>query len=127
MRTGTTGSSPLFRFAVLALCAAALQGIPLLFSRIEGDGGVVLYLICLYAVMPLCALLIACWAGLGGVPPLAACLPIGGALLLFPVYNSPGMGVLCILLSLVGCVAGQEWRRRKSEMKGKHHGGKRKS
>lgn len=118
-------NAPALRFAVLALAALALQGLPFLFTLLEGDAGAALYFIHLYAVIPLCALLIPLWAGLGGVHPLAACLPIGGALLLLPAYQSPGMGLLCAALSLVGCVAGQEWRKRKNGRKGKHHGGKR--
>lgn len=117
--------SPWLRFAVLLLWAAVLQGIPILFSLPEGDRGMALYLLHLYAVIPLCALLVPFWAGLGGVHPLAACLPIGGALMLLPVYQSPGIGGLCILLSLIGCVAGQEWKKRKAGKKGGHHGGKR--
>ncbi|MBQ9263651.1 MAG: hypothetical protein IJ189_05505 [Clostridia bacterium] len=119
-------SVPLFRFAALVLCSLALQGIPFLFTRMEGDGGVLLYLIHLYAVLPLCALAAPFWAGQGGVHPFAGCLPIGGTLMILPVYESPGMGLLCILLSLIGCVAGQEWEKRKNPKKGKRHGGKRK-
>ena len=123
--TGKGGARPWVRFAVLALSALALQGIPLLFMALEGDGGVLLYLLHLYAVLPVCALLVPFWAGLGGVHPLAGCLPVGGLLLALPVYQSPGTGVLCIALSLLGCVAGQEWQKRKNGRKGKHHGGKR--
>ena len=119
-------ASPILRFIVLALCALALQGLPFFLMRLEGDAGAALYFILLYGVIPLCAVGIPLWAGLGGVHPLAACLPIGGLLLLLPVYQSPGIGVLCVALSLVGCVAGREWAQRKEEMKGKHHGGKRK-
>lgn len=121
-----TAASPLVRLLVLMLLALILQGIPLLLARLEGDAGAALYLILLYGVLPLCAFWVPLWAGLGGAHPLAACLPIGGLLLLLPVYQSPGVGVLCVALSLVGCIAGQEWAKRKEEMKGKHHGGKRK-
>lgn len=114
------------RFAAVAVSALALQGIGGLSLLTEGDGGVLLYAACLYVLLPLCAVLIPFWAGLGGTHPLAACLPIGGALLLFPIYQSPGMGLLCILLSLVGCTAGREWAQRKNQRKGKHHGGERK-
>lgn len=125
MRRKDGKSSPWLRFAVLVMCAAALQGLPFLFPWPEGDRGVLLYLLTLYAVIPLCALLLPFWAGMGGVHPLAACLPIGGAILLLPGYHSPGIGALCIALSLTGCVAGQEWRKRKTGGKGAHHGGKR--
>ena len=113
-----------WRFLLLALAALALQGIPFLYTLLEGDAGVTLYVLHLYALMPLAALLLACWAGKGGVHPLAAFFPIGGALLLLPVYESPGMGMLCLGLSLIGAVAGREWQKRLSEKKGKHHGGK---
>ena len=114
----------LIRFAVLFLSALALQGVPLLFLLMEGDAGVTWYLIHLYAVIPLCALLIPLWAGMGGVHPLAAFFPIGGALLILPVYESPKIALLCMALSLVGCVAGREWQNRKTAQKGNHHGGK---
>ena len=112
------------RFIVLALAALALQGIPLLFLSLEGDAGMMWYLIHLYAVIPLCAFLIPLWAGLGGVHPLAAFFPIGLALWVLPVYESPSIALLCLGLSLVGSAAGQEWRKRRSSQKGNHHGGK---
>ena len=46
----------------------------------------------------------------------------GGALLLLPAYESPGMGLLCMALSLIGAVAGQEWNKRKGAGHGKHNG-----
>lgn len=121
-QTGFSRKRAWLRFGVLALSALALQGIPLLYMRLEGDAGVALYLIHLYGILPLCAFFIALWAGLGGVHPLAAFFPIGGALLLLPVYESPGMGLICLALSLIGSVTGQEWNRRKE--KGGRHGGK---
>ena len=119
-------STPVCRFAALIAGALALQGIPVLFTRMDGDGGMLLYLIHLYAVLPLCAFSAPFWAGRGGVHPFAGCFPIGGALLMLPVYESPGMGLAFILLSLIGCVAGQEWEKRKNPKKGTRHGGKRK-
>ena len=123
------GFSPrraVFRFAVLFLSALALQGIPFLFTLLEGDAGVLLYLVHLYAVIPLCAFFLALWAGLGGVHPFAAFFPVGGALLLLPVYASVGMGLICLLLSLIGSVAGQEWKKR-SQQGGRRGGQKRKA
>ena len=114
---------PLWRFLVLMLAALALQGIPLLFTLAEGDGGVALYLIHLYGMIPLMAVLVPFWAGLGGVHPFAAFFPIGLMLLLLPVYESPGIGMLCLGLSLVASVAGQEVKKRREQQKGKHHGG----
>ena len=112
----------LFRFALLVLAALALQGIPLLYMLMEGDGGTVLYLVHLYGVIPLAAVLVPFWAGLGGVHPFAGFFPIGGAVLVFPVYQSPKIGFLCLGLSLVACVAGREWRARGK--KERRHGGK---
>lgn len=114
---------PLARWIVLALAALALQGVPLLFLQAEGDRGLAWYLIYLYAAMPLFAFLIPLWAGLGGVHPFAAFFPIGLALWLLPVYESPGMALACMALSLVGCAAGQEWKKRREGRKGGHHGG----
>ena len=110
----------LWRFGLLTLAALALQGIPFLYMIMEGDTGVFLYLLHLYGVMPLAAVFLPFWAGSGGVHPMAAFFPIGGALLLLPAYESLGMGLICLLLSLVGAVAGQEWTKRRQ--KGKKHG-----
>ena len=112
----------LLRFLVLVLSALALQGLPLIFSAAGDNGGVALYLIHLHAVIPLCAFFIPLWAARGGVHPLAGFFPIGGALLLLPVYSRPGMGLICMILSLIGGVAGQEWEKRKEAAKGNHHG-----
>ncbi|GEM_PF-1889145 len=117
---------PLVRFSVLMLAALALQGLPFLYTLMEGDAGVVLYLLHLYALIPLMAALIPFWAGLGGVHPFAAFFPIGLMVLLLPVYESPGIGVLCMALSLVAAVAGQEARKRRETQKGTHHGGTKK-
>ena len=119
------GFSPrraVFRFAVLFLSALALQGIPFLFTFLEGDAGVLLYLIHLYAVIPICAFFLALWAGMGGVHPFAAFFPVGMALIILPVYESMGMGLLCLLLSVIGSVAGQEWKKRSQQ--GGHRGGR---
>ncbi len=113
-------NTALIRFCALAVSALALQGLALPMLTADGDTAVALYVLHLYAVLPLCALLLAFWAGLGGVHPLAGCWPVGLALLVLPVYQSPEMGIVCILLSLVGCVAGQEWKKRKR--KGARHG-----
>jgi len=110
------------RWIVLALSALALQGVPFLFMLMEGDAGMALYLVHLYAVIPLCAFFIPLWAGKGGVHPLAAFFPVGGALLLLPVYESPGVGLICLMLSLTGAAAGQEWGRRSEKNKGGRHG-----
>lgn len=118
-------SGPVFRFVVLLAAALALQLVPLLYPFLPGDGAAALYLIHLYATLPVCAMLLPLWAGLGGTHPLAACLPIGGALLLLPVYPPHWMGLVCILLSLLFCVAGREWTARKKERKG--HGTKKRT
>ena len=117
---------PLWRFVILLLAALALQGIPLLYTLIDGDAGVILYLIHLYVLIPLMAALIPFWAGLGGVHPFAAFFPIGLMVLLLPVYQSPGVGVTCLVLSLVASVTGQEARKRGEQQKGTHHGGTKK-
>lgn len=112
----------LVRFGVLVIAALALQGLPLIFPDMAGEGGLALYLIHLYGVIPLCAFFIPLWAARGGVHPFAGFFPIGGALMLLPVYQSMGMGLICLLLSLIGSVAGQEWEKRRMAVKGKHHG-----
>ena len=113
-----------WRFIILLLCALALQGIPWLFLLVEGDGGAALYVIYLYTVLPVMSAVVPFWAGLGGVHPLAAFFPIGGALLLLPVYFRPGLGLACMGIWLVAAVAAQEWKKRREPEKGKHHGRK---
>ena len=115
------GATPGRRFAVLAAAAVLLHIPPYLYLRMEGEISVFLYAAHLYAVLPLCAVLLPFWAGLGGVHPLAACFPIGLPALLLPVYWDPAVGLICLLLSLVACTAGQEKRKRKmKENKGRN-------
>lgn len=112
----------LVRFIVLAFSALALQGLPLLYLLMAGKAGQALYQIHLYVLLPLSAILLPLWAGKGGVHPFAAFFPIGGAMLLIPVYHRPGMGLICLLLSLIAAAAGQEWQKRQQSMKGRNHG-----
>lgn len=111
------------RFWALLGAALLLEGLPALYLLLGGPAGRGLYFFNLYAALPLCALLIPCWAGLGGVHPLVAFFPIGGLELLLPVYRQPVVGFICLLLSLVGAVAGNEMRDRRKGTK-KRHGGK---
>lgn len=117
------GKKAIFRFAVLLLSALALQGLyPLLFL-LEGDGAVLLLLLLTYVLLPAAAALLPCWAALGGVHPLAACLPVGGCSLIVgaaPVW----VGLMCIALSLIGAAAGQEWEKRRNKEDQKRHAGK---
>ena len=117
------GKKALLRFFVLFLAALALQGLyPLLFLM-EGDAPVLLMLALTYVLLPLSAALLPCWAALGGVHPLAACLPIGGMALLFGT-SPPWVGMICLLLSLIGAAAGQEWEKRRNGEEKKKHAGK---
>lgn len=100
------------RLAALILCAVALQLLPRTFDGL-GPAAEMLYLMYLYSVIPLCAFLLPLWAGNGGVHPFAGFFPVGGALLIMRTYESPAMGCICLLLSLVGCVAGQEMKNRR--------------
>ena len=111
------------RFGVLLGAALMLQGMPVLYLLLGGGIGKALYFANLYAALPLCALLIAYWAGLGGVHPMAAFFPVGGMELLLPVYRQPAVGLACLALSLVGSVAGNEMRNRLKGKK-KYHGRK---
>lgn len=120
---GAGGRRPLWRFLLLTLLALLLQGLGWAAQMLPGEGGLVCYFAVLYAGAPLAAAGLGWWAGRGGVHPMAAFFPVGGALLLLPVYHSPGMGLLCLLLSLVGATAGQEWEKRGQE-KGRKHGRK---
>lgn len=100
------------RLAVLLLCAVALQLIPRLFDFL-GPASEQMYILYLYSVLPVCAFLLPLWAGRGGLHPFAGFFPVGGALMIMRTYESPGMGCFCLLLSLVGCVAGQEMKNRR--------------
>lgn len=102
------------RFAVLVICAVALQLLPRLFDFF-GPAAELMYLLHLYIVIPLCAFFLPLWAGNGGVHPFAGIFPVGLALLLMRTYESPLIGCLCLLLSLVGCVAGQEMKNRREK------------
>ena len=113
----------LIRFAALVLAALALQGLYPLLLLLEGDAPVLLMVALTYALLPLAALLLPCWAALGGAHPLAVCLPVGGMALLFGA-PPPWVGLVCLLLSLVGGAAGQEWKKRRNREDKKRHAGK---
>ena len=117
------GKKALGRFAALVMAALMLQGLYPLLMLLEGDAPVLLMVALTYGLLPIAALLLPCWAALGGVHPLAACLPVGGMALLFglsPVW----VGLMCLLLSLIGAAAGQEWKKRRNEEAEKRHAGK---
>ena len=120
---GAGNAHPLRRFLLALLLALLLQGLGWAAQLLPGEGGLVCYFAVLYVGAPLAAAGLSWWAGRGGVHPMAAFFPVGGALLLLPVYHSPGIGLLCLLLSLIGAVAGQEWEKRRKE-KGRKHGRK---
>lgn len=120
---GAGNAHPLRRFLLALLLALLLQGLGWAAQLLPGEGGLVCYFAVLYVGAPLAAAGLSWWAGRGGVHPMAAFFPVGGALLLLPVYHSPGMGLLCLLLSLIGAVAGQEWEKLRKE-KGRKHGRK---
>ena len=115
-------SRPAGRFLVLAAAAGLLQLLFRLCLRAEGDGGAALLIAYLYVLLPLASVLLPLWAGLGGVPPIAACLPIGGAALLCSSAPAWLCGA-CTVLSTVAAAAGQEWTKRK-QSSGGHHGGR---
>ncbi|MBE5770479.1 MAG: hypothetical protein IJE17_06450 [Clostridia bacterium] len=109
-------------FGLLVIFSLLLQLLGFLFGQIPGEAGALFYLLHLYLVLPLGAIIFPFLAGKRGVHPLAAFFPVGGCLLLLPVYHSPGVGLLCLLLSLVASVAAQEWEKQKNHKKGSHHG-----
>ena len=121
--SSSTGQKALLRFAVLALVALAFQGLYPLLLLMEGDAPVLLMVALTYGVLPLTALLLPYWAALGGVHPLAACLPIGGLSLLFGAAP-PWVGLVCLLLSLIGAAAGQELEKRRNKEVQKRYAGK---
>ncbi|MBR3017243.1 MAG: hypothetical protein IKH57_09225 [Clostridia bacterium] len=114
---------PMGRFLILLLAAGLLQVIFHLSLRVTGDGGALLLIFNLYALLPAASVLLPFWAGKGGVHPFAAFFPIGGAALVFS--SIPGwLCLLCMALSLVAAVAGQEWTKRNETEKKGHHGGR---
>ncbi len=117
------GNKALLRFAALVLVALALQGLYPLLLLMEGDAPVVLMIALTYGLLPLAAFLLPCWAAMGGAHPLAVCLPVGGMALLFGT-SPPWVGLVCLLLSLIGGTAGQEWKKRRNREDEKRHAGK---
>ena len=116
-------SRPMGRFFVLILAAAFLCLLFRLCLRAEGDGGGLLLIGYMYVLLPLLSALLPWWAGLGNVPPIAACLPVGGSALILstaPVW----LCILCIVVSVVAAAAGQERAKRKQATGGGHHGGR---
>ncbi len=116
-------SRPAGRFLALVLTAAVLQLLFRLCLGAEGDGGAALLVIYMYILLPLSSVLLPLWAGLGGVPPIAACLPIGGAALICS-SAPPWLCGACMVLSVVAAAAGQEWTKRIRSTDGGHHGGR---
>ncbi len=108
------------RFLWLLAGSAALLGTGYAWALLPGDAGVAMHFLHLYLALPLGAGALALWAGKGGVHPFAAFLPIG---LFTLMMESPGIGLLCMLIGLVCAVAGQEWQKRSQE-KGRKHGRK---
>ena len=113
----------LLRFAALTLAALVLQGLYPLLTLLEGDAPVLLMLGLTYVLVPLAAMLLPCWAALGGVHPLAACLPVGGLSLLHGAAPA-WVGLACLPLSLICATAGQEWNKRSKMEDRKRHAGK---
>lgn len=114
---------PVFRFLVLLAAAAAVQGVYLLCLSAGGDWGLGLGALCAWVLMPMAAALVPFWAALGGVHPLAACLPVGGLpLILYSLM--PPLCLACILISLVSAVAAQEWKKRRKKEEQRFHAGK---
>lgn len=116
-RLSPAGKKAALRFVLLLAAAGAVQGLSLLSFLMEGDGQVLFYLFCSYALLPAAAAVVPFWAALGGVHPLAACLPMGGLPLVLGSAPSPLICLVCILVSLVSAVAGQEWKKRKAPQK----------
>ena len=115
-------SRPAGRFLALAAAAGLLQLLFRLCLRAEGDGGAALLIAYLYVLLPLASVLLPLWAGLGGVPPIAACLPISGMAMICSSAPAWLCGA-CTVLSIVAAAAGQEWTKRKGSTGGGHHGG----
>ncbi len=111
-RLSPAGKKALVRFAVLLLCTAAVQALAFVCFQLEGEAAPALYLLCFYALMPAAAAAVPFWAALGGVHPLAACLPVGGLPLVLSSAPSPALCLACIALSLVSAAAAQEWKKR---------------
>lgn len=111
-RLSPAGKRALTRFLALLCAAAAVQAVSLLGFFLEGDGGVALYALGYYGLMPAAAVIFPWWAALGGVHPLAACLPVGGLGLVIGLSPSPLLCLLCVLLSLIAACSAQEWNKR---------------
>ena len=111
------------RFLILLAAAGLLQVMFHLSLGVAGDGGALLLLFNMYVLLPAASVLLPFWAGKGGVHAFAAFFPIGGAALIFSSIPA-WLCVLCMLMSLVAAVAGQEWTKRNETEKKSHHGGR---
>ena len=125
-RLSPDGKKALCRFLILLAAAGAIQGMAFLCLLTEGDWGIPLYALCSYVLLPAAAVVVPCWAALGGVHPMAACLPIGGLPFLFHLSPAPMLCLICIVISLVSAVAGQEWKKRRKLEENRNNGRKRK-
>lgn len=106
------------------MCASALVwwAAPFAYNG-WAERGLVLYALFIYVLLPLLSVLLPYFGGTRGLHPMAACFPLGLALLLSPCADLPGLAILCMVLSLVACVAGNEVKKRKELFPG---GGKKK-
>ena len=77
-----------------------------------------MYVLSVYVLLPVLSLLLPYWGGKRGLHPMAACFPLGLALLLSRHADLPGFAVLCMVISLVACVAGNEVKKRKEQPRG---------
>ncbi len=103
---------PVLWWAGAMLAAGALQALPMLMP--DSDAGLLLCALLLYAVHPVCAVIVSYrLVRKRFVPPIAACLPFGLFPIILPFYADGVLtGVICILLGIVSAAAADEQNRR---------------
>ena len=79
------------------------------------EAGLVLHMGFVYVLLPVLSVLLPYWGGQQGLHPMAGFFPMGLALLFSLHWDLPGFACLCMLLSLVACVTGNEVKSRREK------------
>lgn len=107
-------SPPVLWFLILCACALLFWAAPFAYDQ-WADQGLVLFAISAYLLLPLLSAVLPFLGGQRGLHPMAGFFPLGCALLFSAHASMPGLAFLCMGLSLVACVAGNELKKRKEQ------------
>lgn len=107
--------SPALGWFLILIFAAFLWWIsPFAYER-WADAGLVLHMVSVYVILPALSILLPYFGGTRGLHPMAGFFPMGLALLFSMHWDLPGFAFLCMGLSLVACVAGNEVKNRREK------------